>query len=277
MKGKTVVVTGANSGIGKVTALELARKGAHVVLMCRSEQRGTEALEDIRRESGSDDVELILLDLASLDSIQRAAEEFRNRHDSLDVLVNNAGVYVADRQKTVDGFEMTMGVNHIGTFHLTNLLLPALKAAAAPRVVTLSSEAHRGGTINFDDFFWDDRTYIALGIYGDSKLANILFANELARREPSIMSNSVHPGMVDTNLSSGQGWFGLVAKLSSPFLLTAEKGARTSIYLAASPEAAQVTGKYFARSKPRKPAKLARDTALAERLWTFTEQLLEGR
>jgi NAD(P)-dependent dehydrogenase (short-subunit alcohol dehydrogenase family) len=280
MEDKICVVTGANSGIGKWTALELVERGAHVVMACRNEERGSAALEEIREETGRDHVELMLVDLADRDAIRSFVEEFEAAHPRLDVLVNNAGVYLDDRWENEAGEEMTFAVNHLGTFALTVLLRDRLEAAASGRVVTVSSMAHRFGGIDFEDLFYERRRYVPLKVYGDSKLANVLFTRELARRfaDAGVIANALHPGMVDTNLSADEGgWFGTLAKLSSPFLLSPRQGASTSVHLACDPEVADVSGRYFAHCGRRRASGKSRDEALARRLWAVSEELTDIR
>lgn len=275
MNGNVVMVTGANSGIGKVTALELARMGATLVMVCRSRSKGEAARDEIVAQTGNDNVELILADFAALESVRRAAQEFRERHDRLDVLVNNAGLYLGERLLSQDGYEMTFAVNHLAPFLLTNLLLETLKASAPARVVTVSSAAHTGGHIRFEDLN-AERGFRGFKAYGDSKLANILFSNELARRleGSGVTSNSLHPGAVATNFASGNGGLlGMVFGLLRPFFLSPEQGAQTSIYLASSPEVAGVTGKYFARCKPARTSSEAQDVAVQRRLWEVSAQM----
>jgi NAD(P)-dependent dehydrogenase (short-subunit alcohol dehydrogenase family) len=276
--GKTVLVTGANSGIGKVTATELARRGARLVMLCRSRSKGEAAREEIIAQSGNREVELILGDFASLASVRRAAEEFLSRHDRLHVLVNNAGLYLNERLLSQDGYEMTFAVNHLAPFLLTSLLQGALRAAAPARVVTVSSLMHMLGHIRFDDL-GAERGFSGMRAYGDSKLANVLFSNELARRleGDGVSSNSLHPGGVATNFGGeAGGLFSMILRLGRPFLLTAEQGARTSIYLASSPEAEGVSGRYFVNSRPARSSAEANDAAVQRRLWEVSERMVGG-
>jgi NAD(P)-dependent dehydrogenase (short-subunit alcohol dehydrogenase family) len=276
MKGKTVIVTGANAGIGKITAGELASMGAKVTLVCRDKARGDEALRDVREKSGGD-VELMLCDFGSFESIRAFAAAFKDSHDRLDVLVNNAGAIIGERKTTADGFEMTFGVNHLGYFLLTNLLLDLLKKSAPSRIVNVSSAVHAQGKLDWDDLQHERKAYGQFRAYADSKLCNILFTNELARRlqGTGVAVNSLHPGAVGTNFgTTGSPLFRFLTKLGSPFLLTAEKGARTSIYLASSPDVDGVTGKYFAKSREAKPSKAALDAEAARRLWDVSAKMV---
>lgn len=279
MKGRICLVTGANTGIGLETARELARQGAVVVMASRDVERGEAAVADVRQSTGSDTVELLHLDLASIASIRAAAATFLSRHARLHVLINNAGLVLSDRRETEDGFEMTFGVNHLGGFLLTHLLLDTLKASAPARVVNLASDAHRiSSGLPFDDL---QRTggYAGLKVYGDSKLANILFTRELARRleGSGVVTNAVHPGAVRSSFGAdGDAAWYITAfySLGRWFVLTPAQGARTSLHVATDPALATVSGGYFARSRPKKPNAAAQDDAAAARLWQVSEELL---
>jgi NAD(P)-dependent dehydrogenase (short-subunit alcohol dehydrogenase family) len=275
MIDKVCIVTGATSGIGRVTALELARMGATVVLMARDAARGEAARAAIAEQSGSDAVELIVADFASLADVRRAAEEFLARHSRLHVLVNNAGLYMGKRELSADGYELTFAVNHLAPFLLTNLLLDALKAAAPARVITVSSGAHTGAEIDFDDL-QSSRRFSGFQTYGASKLANILFTYELARRleGSGVTANCLHPGFVGTNFGQGGGGpVALLLRAARPFILTPEQGAQTSIYLAASPEVEGITGKYFVDRRPRTSSAQSYSREAQARLWTISEEL----
>ncbi len=280
MIGKTVVVTGGNSGVGKATATALAALGARTVITARSETRGTEAVADIRRASGSDRVELAVFDLADLASVRHGAEQLLERYDEIHVLVNNAGLVLSSRTETRDGYESTFAINHLGPFSLTQLLSGRLIASAPARVVNVASTAHRSarGGVGFDDL-QSEHGYRGMQVYGRSKLANILFTNELARRlsGTGVTANSLHPGTVATGYArdgDASGFLAFGVKVIKPFILTPEKGARTSVYLASSPEVAEVTGEYFVKCKPRTPSPAARDEAAAARLWSVSEELV---
>jgi retinol dehydrogenase 12 len=272
MNGKVCIVTGANSGIGLVTARELARMGAHVVMVCRNRAKGEAALADIKKAVGSARVDLMLCDLSSQADIRRFADEFKAAYDRLDVLVNNAGIYLRDRTLTVDGLETTFAVNHLGYFLLTHLLLDRLKQSAPSRVVNVSSDAHPYGHINFDDL-QGEHGYKGVRAYCHSKLANILFTRELARRlaGTNVTANSLHPGAVST---------GIFRPLPRPLValiklitMSPDKGARTSIYLASSPDVETVTGKYFVRCAEAPISTEARNDEIARRLWDESLQL----
>lgn len=282
IEGKTVLITGANSGIGRETAVGLARMGANVTFTSRDRARGEEALADVRERSGRDDVGLMDLDLASFASIRRFASAFLGGHERLDVLVNNAGLILGDRRETEDGFEATFGTNHLGHFLLTDLLLERIKASAPARIVNLSSRAHRYARsgLDFDDL-QSEHGYRGLRVYGRSKLANILFTRELARRleGTNVTANAVHPGAVATGFARDgdvKGLYGRLVALAKPFLKTPEQGAQTSIYVATSPELEGVTGTYFANSKEARTAAAARDDEAARRLWQVSEELIAG-
>jgi retinol dehydrogenase-12 len=277
MQGKVCLVTGATSGIGAVTAGALAQRGATVVLVGRSRERCEAAAATIRREAGSSAVSYLLADLSSQAEIRRLAQEVRDRHPRLDVLVNNAGGMFVRRQEGADGIEMTFALNHLGYFLLTNLLLDVLQAGAPARVVSVASDAHRWATggIDFDDF-QGRRRYSGFGAYAQSKLANLLFTLELARRlgGTGVTANALHPGFVASNFFAGNGWLGLLMRAGAKVSATSpEAGAKTSIYLATSPEVEGVTGAYFVKERAVRPARAAQDEAAARRLWELSEEL----
>jgi len=279
MQGKTVLITGGNTGIGKATAIALARMGAQVTITSRSPEKGEAALADIRQQAGSDTVECMRLDLASLANVRRFADEFLASHPRLDVLINNAGLVLSQRSETEDGFESTFGVNHVGHFLLTNLLLPRLKESAPARIVVLASDAHRGaiGGLDFEDLH-ARRSYRGIGVYCRSKLANLLFTVELDNRlrGTGVTVNAVHPGVVASEFGGSDdtsGFFGLVVKATRWAFLTPEKGARTSVHVASAPELEGVSGKYFMRSKVARSSRAAQDRGAALRLWEVSEQL----
>jgi NAD(P)-dependent dehydrogenase (short-subunit alcohol dehydrogenase family) len=275
LAGRTVVVTGATSGIGLETAIGLARLGAAVSLVARDPRRGELALEQVRTAS-STPPRLFLADFASLAEVRRLASELASAHPRIEVLVNNAGAIHMTRKETVDGFEMTLAVNHLAPFLLTNLLLPALKAGAPSRVVTVASEAHRSAQIRFDDLD-SRRDYAGFAVYSRSKLANILFASELSHRLEGVdvTSNSLHPGVVATRFGQNDpGFFRLLVTLGRPFLTRSDKGARTSIHLAAAPELAKVSGRYFKNSREARPSKAALDLESQGRLWRVSSAMV---
>ena len=276
MAGKTVVVTGASSGIGLETARALAKRGARVLMVVRNRDKGQAVIERIVAESPGAQLDLVLADLYSLAEVRRAATEIRANAPRLDVLINNAGLVHDKRELTVDGFEKTFALNHLAAFLLTYELRHALAAAAPARVITVSSNGHR-----FNRFTWDDLATMrdwkgTTAVYGASKLCNIWFAREAARKfaGKNVTSNSLHPGAVATNFGQNGGTlYQLALTLARPLLLTSEEGARTSIYLASSPDVANVTGEFFVRSKIATPSRQARDDDSARRLWALSEQL----
>lgn len=279
MSGRTVVVTGANSGIGQATAAALAAAGATTILTGRDKARCQAAVDEIRRRSPSAEVDAVVFDLGDLGSVRGGAAEILERWPRLDVLVNNAGVVYSQRRETVDGLEATFAVNHLGPFLLTSLLLDRLRASAPARVVTVASTAHKSARhgLDFDDL-QSTRHYRAMSVYGRSKLANILFNAELARRlaGSGVTANCLHPGTVATGYGRDGDTNGVLAfglQVIKPFILTPEKGARTSVFLAASPEVAEVTGAYFVKCRPRRPSKAAQDAEAARRLWEVSEAL----
>lgn len=279
MNGKVALVTGANQGIGKATATGLARQGARVVIVSRNEEKGRAAVEDVQRAAENRDVELIVADLSSLDQVRRVASEFESRHDRLDVLVNNAGVLVPDRRVTVDGIEETFAINHLAYFVLTRALLDVMKRTGRARIVNVSSEAHRHAKMHWDDLGFERGGYRSWRAYGQSKLANVLFTYELARRleGTGVTANALHPGVIGSGF--GQTYGGVTAffiKLAKPFLLTPEEGARTSVYVASSPDVEGVSGKYFARQRAARTSALSYDEASQRKLWLASEQMISG-
>lgn len=276
MQGKICMVTGANSGIGYITARELAKKGATVVMVCRSRERGEKAQQEIINSSGSQDVHLLLADLSVQAEIHQLAATFQAQFDRLDVLVNNAGAIFTDRRESADGLELTIALNHLGYFLLTNLLLDVLKASGAARIVNVSSDAHRSANIHFDDLQLTSG-YSAFRAYGQSKLANILFTRELARRleGTAVTANAMHPGFVNTGFGKNNG--GLMAavmKVLSPlFAVSPEKGAETAVFLATAPTGSLTSGKYFAKKRETTTSVAAQSDTDAKRLWDISAEL----
>ncbi len=281
MQGRTVVVTGGNSGIGLETAAALAGMGARVLVTARNADKGRAAVAAItQRLDGAGQVQLVVFDLADLSSVRRGAAEILEQAPRLDVLVNNAGLVLTERAETVDGFEATFATNHLGPFLLTNLLLDRIRASGPSRIVNVASTAHASARkgIPFDDL-QSEKHYRAMRVYGQSKLANILFTLELARRldGSGVTANSLHPGTVRTGYGADgdtKGLLGVGIKIGSPFFLSPAQGARTSVYLASSPEVAGVSGEYFVKCKPRQPKPWARDPEAARRLWAVSEELV---
>ncbi len=276
MDGKTAVITGASSGIGLETARALAVRGARVVMVVRNRDRGEAAIADLRRDAPGAALELVLADLYALAEVRRAAAELRERCPRIDVLVNNAGLIHAQRELTPDGLERTFALNHLAAFLLTYELRERLAASAPARVVTVSSMGHRFARFEWDDLAKMTRWTGETAVYGASKLCNIWFAREAARRlaGAGVTSNSLHPGAVGSNFGASGGWlFRYGVRLARPLLLSPEKGARTSVYLASSPEVSGVTGEYFTKCRVATPSRRARDDASARRLWALSEEL----
>jgi NAD(P)-dependent dehydrogenase (short-subunit alcohol dehydrogenase family) len=273
MTTKIAIVTGSNTGIGKATALGLAKTGAQVVLAVRDVAKGEAAAKDIVAGAKNDAVAVMPLDLGDFASIRAFGRSFAQRFGQLHVLVNNAGVWTRERRETKDGLESTFGVNHVGTALLTQELLPALEKGAPARVVVVSSGLHYRGKMQWDDLQQSRGKFAGDRAYNQSKLANVLFANALARRTKGrgITVNSLHPGVVATELARE---FPRVVRAIIPlFMLTPEQGAACSVYVATSPVIEGTTGAYFDKSKPKTPSADARDEAQQERLWSITEGL----
>jgi retinol dehydrogenase-12 len=275
MTGKTVVVTGASSGIGLWTARGLAALGAKVVLLVRDQGRGEKAMEEIRKAVPGAKLELVLADLYSLAEVRKAGAEIRRRFDRLDVLVNNAGLIHGKRELTVDGLEKTFALNHLAAFLLTHELRDLLVASAPARVVTVSSIAHKYGRMDLGNLQGEE-SWSEFGSYGTSKLCNILFASELGRKLAGqrVTSTSLHPGTVATNFGVSGGWFlRLGTRIAAPLFVTAEKGASTSVYLASSPEVEGQSGGYYVKSKLARTTKYAQSEDDARALWAHSCQL----
>ncbi len=275
LSGRVYVITGATSGIGRETALALARMGATLALVCRDRARGEETVAAIRAATGNDALSLFLADLASQAGIRRVAGELLARLPKVHVLVNNAGVVNLQHTTTVDGIETVFAVNHLAYFLLTHLLLDRLKKSAPARIVNVASDAHRIGRIEFDDL-GSERRYRAMRVYGTSKLANILFTSELARRldGSGVTANCLHPGAVATRLGQNNGRAAtFLIKVLAPFFRTPVQGAATSIYLTSSPAVARVNGKYFSNCKETRPSRAALDVTTARRLWDMSCRL----
>jgi NAD(P)-dependent dehydrogenase (short-subunit alcohol dehydrogenase family) len=293
--GTICLITGATAGIGFVTAREIARLGATVVMVGRSGERGVAAVDAIRRETGNDSVEFLRADLSTQAEVRRLAREFLERHQRLHVLVNNAGALFALRRESADGIEMTFALNHMAYYLLTTLLLDTLKASAPARIINVSSHSHESiKAFDFDDpqarlrrygqselvsgaytFFmpWAHPGYVQ---YAQSKLANLLFTYELAQRlaGTGVTVNALHPGFVATNFTAGNGSYGLFMRFWSRLLgITPERGAETAIYLASSPEVEGVTGRYFVKEKQVDSSPASHDVEAMQRLWRLSEEL----
>ncbi|MDG5789393.1 SDR family oxidoreductase [Evansella sp. AB-P1] len=274
----TTLVTGANSGMGKATAMDFAKSKAKVIMLCRNKQKGEAAQKDIIQESGNQDVHLHLCDFSKLDDVRQVGRIINEEYDFLDVVVNNAAIITTRRQETAEGYELQFGVNHLAPFLLTNLLLEKLKASAPARIINVSSGAHSFGKIDFSDLQTLNKRYRTFKVYGQSKLANILFTNELVRRleGTGVTANSLHPGAVSTNLGIDRetGFGKTIVSMLKPFFKTPEKGAETAIYLATSPEVEGVTGKYFINKKPVETKGATKDEEVAKELWRISDELV---
>jgi len=279
MSGKICVVTGANSGIGRETALGLAQMGARVVMVCRNADKGKAALQEIRRQSGSSQVDLLIADMSSQASVRALAEQIQQKYSRLDVLVNNAGGGKPARVLSADGIEMTLATNHLGAALLTLLLLDLLQASAPSRIVNVSSsESRRPARLDMSDLQFERRKYRGFVAYAQSKLLMNTFTFELARRlaGTGVTANCLHPGAVASNFWSANPppLIGkLILAVVKPFMLSSKQGAAVPLYLAASPEVAQVSGEYFVKSKPAKSNPLSRDPKLMAEVWLCTKKM----
>ena len=275
MNGKGALITGGTSGIGRAAATALAAIGAEVVVTGRDSERGEAAVEEIRRDSGNERVSLMLADLSVQVEVRKLAEEFRERHDRLDVLVNNAGLVLSERNETPDGIEAQFAINHLAPFLLTNLLSDLLKKSAPSRVVTVSSEAQRWGKLDFDDL-QSKKRYRGFPVYGMTKLANVMFTFELAERlkGTGVTANCMHPGAVNTSFGANNKGLGtLLFRAFKPFMRSPEQGADTVIYLASSPDVEGMTGKYLSDRKTIVASGQVYDEDLRKRLWEASGEL----
>jgi NAD(P)-dependent dehydrogenase (short-subunit alcohol dehydrogenase family) len=264
LKGKTILITGATDGIGKETARQLAAMGARILLHGRNAEKAARVREGLVLSSGNEAIEILIADLQSLAQVRRLAEDVSAQKDRLDVLINNAGVYMEQYRKTPDGYEMTFAVNHLAPFLLTNLLLDMLKKSAPSRIITVSSSAHGSARVALDNLN-AEKTFDPWGAYSLSKLGNLLFTFELARRleGTGVTANALHPGTINTNMLAQIGFKGKPVS----------QGAETPVYLAASPEVAGVSGEYFSRKRIAKPSDAARDKALQEKFWELSAEM----
>ena len=275
MHDKICLVTGATSGIGLVTAEALARQGATVIVVGRNPERGAATVARITQATGNAAVELLLADLSDQAQVRQLAEAFQRRFHRLHVLVNNAGAIFTQRHLSPDGIEMTLGLNHLGYFFLTHLLLDTLQATASARIINVASNAHLGAQIDFTDI-QAERRYGGWRAYAQSKLANLLFTYELARRlqGTGVTANVMHPGFVATGFGrNNPGIFGLFIRMAQFAALSPERGAETLIYLATSPEVEDVSGKYFVKKRAVKSSRASYDQATARRLWQLSADL----
>ena len=266
-----VVLTGATRGIGRAAAIELAKRGAEVVLVGRERERVAAVAREAKAAGGGAQIHERVADLALMSDVRGLAEELRERHERIDVLANNAGALFASRKLTAEGFEQTFALNHLAPFLLTNLLLDRL---AGGRVVTTASDAHTAGRLDLDDL-QSERSYAAMRVYGTTKLCNILFTAELARRAPELHANCFHPGVVRTGFGKNDnGVWKLLTTLGGPFFRSPERGARSLVWLALSDEGGRLTGEYVVDEKVAQPSAAARDPELASALWERSATLV---
>ena len=285
MKGKICIVTGSNSGIGKETALALAKMGATVVMVVRSQERGEKAQKEIIKQTGNNSVDLMICDISSMDSIRRFAKEFKNKYKRLDVLVNNAGAMFNKREVTPEGFERTLAVNYLGPFLLTHELLDLLKSSTPSRIITVSSGLAKNGKVDLDDLqseknYRGTKAYsqVRAPVYANTKLMVMMFTYELARRleGTGVTANVLMPGFVATNLGKNSGSLSssLMFKMVRPMQISPRKGAETTVYLASSCEVTNLSGKCFAKKKETTTCPASYDENLQKQLWTRTEIML---
>jgi NAD(P)-dependent dehydrogenase (short-subunit alcohol dehydrogenase family) len=278
LSGKTALITGATQGIGRETAFALAHKGARVGIVGRDRVRTEAVAAAIRAQAVGAQVDVFVADLSLLQATRRLADEVKQRYPRLDVLVNNAGAVFGKREVTPEGIERTLALNHLSYFVLTRALLPLLESSAPARIVSVASNAHRGGHLDFDDL-QAKRSYSGFRVYSSSKLANVLFTRELSRRlverGVQVTANCLHPGVIASGFGRNNGGvLGLLIRAAAPFMTTPEKGARTTVYLASAPEVAGVTGQYFKNQRVTRPSRAAEDGGAARRLWDESEKLV---
>jgi len=274
MENKICVITGCNTGIGKITAIELAKQNYEILMLVRDSQKSRNAFDEIKEATKSDKIKLFYVDLASLKSVKRVADEIKQQYSKIDVLINNAGVFKRKYDKSVDDFEMTLAVNYLAPFMLTNLLLPLLKESNQARIVNVSSEIYKSGKVNIENNF-SDAKFNGDKAYANSKLLIIFFTKELAKRldKTNVTVNSVHPGVVGTDVfREYPKWF---SKMLNLFITKPEDGAKPSIFLATSKDVENITGQYFNKTKQAKPIELLNDEELSEQIWNKTESLLQ--
>jgi NAD(P)-dependent dehydrogenase (short-subunit alcohol dehydrogenase family) len=276
MDGKVCLVTGATSGIGEITAAALAARGAQVIVVGRSQQKAEDTVQRIQSETGSNSVHYLLADFADLQQVWDLVSSFQNRYSRLDVLINNAGAYFNTRRQTAYGVEMTFLVNHLAPFLLTNLLLDVIKMSPSARIINVSSDAHQYGSMDFNNLEFK-RGYFGMKAYARSKLANILFTYELARRleGSTVTVNALHPGHIATDIyRTNFSVIGPILKwIMGFFAITPEEGARTSIYLASSPDVEGLTGQYYVKREVVQSSPLSYDQNVAHQLWLVSERL----
>ena len=275
LDGRVALVTGANSGIGYEVALQLAARGATLVLLCRDAERGEAARARISEQTSNDRVELLLADMGSQAQVRRAAAEFRERHDRLHLLVNSAGAIQRRRELTEDGLERTFAANHLGTFLLTRQLLDVIRASAPARIINVASSSHARGPLDFADLD-SAEDWAGMRAYGRSKLGNVMFSHELARRldGSGVTVNAMHPGLVATNFGRGVRWIRLGIAAARWFMVSPRDSGADVLHLATSPELDGVTGAYFVRREQQPSSEFSRDESLQQRLWMASEVLV---
>ncbi len=276
MKDKIILVTGANAGIGKETALKLAEMGTQVILVCRNEKKGISALEEIREKTSNDNLDLMICDFASLNSINDFVKSFKKKYKQLDVLINNHGAVSIRKALTEDGVETTFAVNHLGYFSLTLQLLDLLKTSSYSRIVNVASSSnYRVKELNITDYNWDKRKYKMMDAYGESKLYNIMFTFLLSEKlkDTNVTANCLHPGYVKTNIGLNHFLLRMLRPLVKVGAVSLEEGAQTTLHLATSSEMEGVTGVYYHRMKLREPNKLALDQKAQQKLWDLSLEL----
>ncbi len=269
------VITGCNSGIGKHTAIELAKLGYEIIMLVRDSEKSRNAYEEIKKESGSESLQLIYIDLASLESIRKSADELKRKISKIDLLINNAGIFKRKEAKSPEGFELTIAVNYLAPFYLTKLLLPLIEKAESSRIINLSSELYKNGKVYLDSRFSNTK-FNGSKAYADSKLLVIYFTKSLAKRlsTTSVTVNALHPGVIGTDVfREYPKWF---SNLLNLFIATPEKGAQPTIHLATSDEVKGVTGKYFYKTEIKETDPVANDEELADNIWEKTEEIING-
>jgi len=275
MNGKVCLITGANSGIGKEAALGLAQLGATVVIAARDRKKGEATVSEIRQATGHQNVNLIVADLSSMMSVRDLASTFLGGYPRLHVLINNAGTYLPKRITTADGYEAVFATNHLGHFLLTSLLLDLLKSSAPSRIINVTSDAHRGAEIDFEDLM-QEKKYSAFKAYHQSKLANVLFTYQLSKllEGTGVTVNCLHPGVVRTGFGKDMGGlFSISVKLAGPFMMRPAKAAQALVYMTSAPELEKVSGKHFAKGREKESSRESHDMNAAERLWQVSEEL----
>ncbi len=277
MEGKVVLITGGTAGIGKQAAISLLQMGAQVVLVGRNPEKTKAVVEELKTRTANPKVQSLIADLSSMAEVRRVAAEFMAKYPRLDVLLNNAGAMFPGRTLTVDGFERTMATNHLSYFVLANALLPVLEKSAPARIVNVASSAHVRGQLDWDDMM-SEKSYFGFTQYSRSKAANILFTRELARRlkDKKITVNCLHPAFVASDFLAKPGFWSFIKPLAYVFALDEVEGSKTSTFLASSPEVEGVTGKYFAKSKEKRPRPFCENDESAKRLWDLTEKWVSG-